>query len=98
MAPNLGRHLLDLAREHVLRDAELAEPELGEPIKHLTLERNAVRHDHIERAQAVGGHDEKGAADLEDFADLATGDMLEARQGARSDGHRLDHDEPPEVV
>jgi hypothetical protein len=63
------------------------EPEVGDLAQHLALARDRIGQDHIECAQAVGGHDQQvvplggraglcvggqaPARDLEDVADLA---------------------------
>jgi hypothetical protein len=58
MTLHLRGHFLDLACDHVVGDIEGAEPELGKPIEHPSLGRDPVCHDHVERAQAVGRHNE----------------------------------------
>ncbi len=58
----------------------LVEPEFAERGEHMALFGDRVGHDHIESADAVGGHDEQRVAEVEDFAHLATAQLLDARQ------------------
>ena len=90
MPPHRVRHLVDVARDHVVAHAEEAEPELGEPVQDLPLPRDAVRHDDVEGAQPIGRDDEQGVAQVEDVAHLAVRDVCEPGQLAPGED-RLAH-------
>ena len=56
------------------------EPEMRDLRQHLALARDAVRHDHVERRDAVARHEQKAVAQVEDLPDLSGTDFFDARQ------------------
>src|SRR5574340_1214317 len=67
------RQVVLIGREQMVRHdvGQVVEPEERDPGEHLALVGHGVRQDHIERAQAVGGHYEQSASEVEYVPDLA---------------------------
>ncbi len=68
-----------LVGEEVVADdaAGLGEPPVADLGEDGALAGDAVGQDHVERGEAVGGGEEEGVAEVEDFTDLAGGDAGE---------------------
>jgi hypothetical protein len=59
---------------------EALKPEVRKLREHLALARNAVGHDAVEGRDAIRGDEQKGIAQVENLADLAALELLDARQ------------------
>ena len=70
----------ELGRQDVVWDdmSDLFKPELRDGREDAPLERNACGHDHVESRDAVGGEKQKPVAQVENLADLAATQFLQA--------------------
>jgi hypothetical protein len=58
--------------------ADKVKPETRELCQHSTLVGNALVHDHVERREAIGRHDEQLIVQFVNVANLASGEKFDA--------------------
>ena len=88
-AGDLRFECLQVGGQRVVRPGEtmvrhdvrnLIEPKMRQLREHFAFARNAVGHHAIEGRDAVAGHEKKRIAEVENLADLAALELLDARQ------------------
>ncbi len=83
----LGKILEPRGEDMILDKIEPPEPKRREPGEHRALAGNRVRHDAIERGNAVRGDKEKPVAEVEDLPDFSAPEFRNARQVTACDFH-----------
>ena len=81
-----GKRIVGAGQQMVRHErGKLIEPEIRNLGEHLALTRDAVGHDDIKRRDAVAGDQQQPVAEVENLADLAAAQFLDAWQLERED-------------